>query len=107
MREGGGLPGRILEVAHHHAELGELADLLEGPRVAFRSNSEVAIHVPDLDQAEAFYIGVLGGRLVSKNEACLEIDSGALRLYVNRGGSAVRPFTPSFDVVERAAVSAD
>jgi hypothetical protein len=50
------------------AELGELAELLEGPQATFSSNSEVAIHVPDLERAEAFCVGVLGGRLVSKSE---------------------------------------
>lgn len=87
------------------AELGELADLLQGPRIAFSSNREVAIHVPDLDRAEAFYVGVLGGRLVSKSEAFLEIDSGALRLYVNRDEATTRSFVPSFDVPDGARAS--
>ena len=83
------------------AELGELADLFEGTRSVFSSNREVAIHVPDLDRAEAFYVGVLGGRLVAKSEAHLEIDSGALRLYINRDEDSLRSFIPSFDVDDR------
>ena len=88
------------------AELGELAELLEGKQAVFASNSEVAIHVPDLDRAEAFYVGVLGGRLISKSDAGLEIESGALRLYVNRDEDDLRSFIPSFDVADatRAAL---
>ena len=88
------------------AELGELAELLEGPPAIFSSNSEVAIHVPDLDKAEAFYVGVLGGSLISKSDAGLEIESGALRLYVNRDEDVPRSFIPSFDVTDgkRAAL---
>src|SRR5438093_5003562 len=66
--------------------------------VAFRSNCEVAIHVPDLAAAEAFYVGVLGFRLVSKNEDLMEIDSGALRLFVNRDAHNLRTYIPSLDV---------
>ncbi len=84
------------------AELGELADLLEGPRAVFSSNREVALHVADLDRAEAFYVGVLGGRLVSRSESCLEIDSGGLTLYVNRDEDTQRSFIPSFDVPDGA-----
>ena len=88
------------------AELAELAELLEGPQAIFSSNSEVAIHVPNLDRAEAFYVGVLGGRLISKSDASLEIESGALRLYVKRDEDALRSFIPSFDVTDgtRAAL---
>jgi catechol 2,3-dioxygenase-like lactoylglutathione lyase family enzyme len=71
-------------------------------RVAFRSNSEVAIHVPDLARAEAFYAGVLGFRLVAKSADQLEFDTGALRLYVNRDLEALRPYIPSFDVPDCA-----
>ena len=84
------------------SELGELADLLEGPRAAFSSNREVALHVADLDRAEAFYVGVLGGRLVDKSEGHLEIDSGALTLYVNRDEDTQHSFIPSFDVPDGA-----
>jgi catechol 2,3-dioxygenase-like lactoylglutathione lyase family enzyme len=36
-------------------------------RVPFRSNCEIAIHVPDLARAEAFYAGVLGFRVLAKS----------------------------------------
>ena len=76
--------------------------VMERPAVAFRSNSEVAIHVPDLARAEAFYGGVLGFPLLSKSSDMLEFDTGALRLYVNRD-PGVTSFTPSLDVANYAA----
>lgn len=72
-------------------------------RVAFRSNCEIAIHVPDLGQAESFYAGVLGFPLVAKSADQLEFDTGALRLYVNRDPEVVRPYIPSLDVPDYAA----
>jgi catechol 2,3-dioxygenase-like lactoylglutathione lyase family enzyme len=72
-------------------------------RVAFQSNCEIAIHVPDLARAEAFYAGVLGFRLVAKSADQLEFDTGALRLYVNRDPQTVIPYIPSLDVPDYAA----
>ena len=67
----------------------------QNPR--FNTNSEIAIQVPDLERAEAFYAGVLGLRVVARGDAHIEIDSGALRLYVNRDDTP-RSYIPSFDV---------
>lgn len=64
----------------------------------FRSNCEIAIHVPDLVRAEAFYGGVLGFQLVSRSPEQLEFDTGALRLYVNRDAGTLRSYIPSLDV---------
>jgi catechol 2,3-dioxygenase-like lactoylglutathione lyase family enzyme len=72
-------------------------------RIAFRSNCEIAIHVPDLARAEAFYAGVLGFRLVARSAEQLEFDTGALRLYVNRDPETVIPYIPSLDVQDYAA----
>jgi catechol 2,3-dioxygenase-like lactoylglutathione lyase family enzyme len=72
-------------------------------RVAFRSNCEIAIHVPDLTRAEAFYAGVLGFRLLAKSADQLEFDTGALRLYVNRDPEVLHPYIPSLDVPDYAA----
>ena len=71
--------------------------------VRFRANSEIAIHVPDLATAEAFYATVLGFRVVSRTTDQLTIDAGALRLYVNRDPGAVISYIPSLDVPDRAA----
>src|SRR5580658_10042390 len=54
------------------------------PAVAFQSNHDVAIHVPDLKIAENFYAGVLGFHLVSKSEGQLHFDTGTLHLWVNQ-----------------------
>ncbi len=75
-------------------------------QVAFRSNNEVAIHVPDLERAEAFYAGVMGFQILAKTEACLELESGTLRLYVNRDPEALRAYIPSFDVPDLDAAKA-
>jgi catechol 2,3-dioxygenase-like lactoylglutathione lyase family enzyme len=70
----------------------------------FRSNSEVAVHVPALAPAEAFYVGVLGFRLVARTDDYLELDTGALRLWVNRDPAAGEPsFIPSLDVPDLGA----
>jgi catechol 2,3-dioxygenase-like lactoylglutathione lyase family enzyme len=65
--------------------------------VKFRSNSEVAIHVPDLDRAEEFYADVLGFTLVRKTAEQLEFDTGVLRLYVNQDSNK-QTYVPSLDV---------
>ena len=52
--------------------------------VSFRSNRELAIHAGDLDLAEGFYVGRLGFTLLSRSTEQLVIDTGELRLYVNR-----------------------
>jgi catechol 2,3-dioxygenase-like lactoylglutathione lyase family enzyme len=64
----------------------------------FRSNSQIAIHVPDLARAEAFYGQTLGFRLVRRTLDQLEFDTGDLRLFVNRDASSLIPYIPSFDV---------
>jgi catechol 2,3-dioxygenase-like lactoylglutathione lyase family enzyme len=67
-------------------------------RPQLRSNREIAIHVPDLARAEAFYGKLLGFRLVRRTLDQLEFDTGELRLYVNRDASAPISYIPSFDV---------
>ncbi len=67
-------------------------------RVHLRSNREIAIHVPDLARAEAFYGKLLGFRLVRRTLDQLEFDTGELRLYVNRDASGLISYIPSFDV---------
>jgi catechol 2,3-dioxygenase-like lactoylglutathione lyase family enzyme len=71
----------------------------------FRSNNCVALHLPDLKQAEAFYSGVLGFRLLRKTAAQLEYDTGRFLLYVNKGPE-VGPPIPSFTVVNAQAARA-
>ena len=72
---------------------------IKTPPFTFCSNPDIAIHVPDLEKAEAFYGDVLGFRLVSKSDEHLEYDSGALRMYINRSDHATS-FIPSQDVTD-------
>lgn len=70
------------------------------PDVAFRSNRQVAVHVPDLAKAEAFYSDVLGFKLVNRTDDYLELDTGELQLYVNRDSGDAQSFIPSLDVTD-------
>ncbi len=71
----------------------------------FRFNNSVAVHVPDLRKAEAFYSGVLGFRLLAKNDDLLEYETGRAQFQV-RKAAVVRPPAPSFTVIDaRAAKS--
>ena len=65
---------------------------------SFRTDGNVAIHVPDLVRAEGFYVGVLGFRLLKRSPEQLELDTGTLRLYVNLDNSNLRPFIPALEV---------
>lgn len=73
---------------------------------AFRTDGNVAIHVPDLEKAEIFYGGVLGFRLLRKTADQLEFDTGALRLYVNRDPLFLIPFIPALEVRDYQAAKA-
>ena len=64
----------------------------------FRSNNCVAIHVPDLKKAEAFYSGVMHFRLASKSPNQLDYDTGKFSLSVHKSAK-VRPPIPSFTVI--------
>jgi catechol 2,3-dioxygenase-like lactoylglutathione lyase family enzyme len=71
---------------------------------AFRSNRDIAIHVPDLDRAAKFYSDVLRFRLISRSRTQLHFDTGTFDLWVNLDDAA-RSFVPSFDVSDyKAAV---
>ena len=71
------------------------------PQVMFRSNSEIAVHVSNLERAEYFYAEVLRFRLLAKTARQLEFDTGKLRLYVNLDSRPLSSYVPSFDVADR------
>ena len=73
------------------------------PQPVFRSNSEIAVHVANLEKAEYFYAEVLGFKLLAKTTRQLEFDTGKLRLYVNLDSRPLASFVPSFDVADREA----
>ena len=64
----------------------------------FRSNNCVAIYLPDLKKAEAFYTGVMGFRLASKDPTQLEYDTGRFSLCIHKSVAA-KPPVPSFTVI--------
>ena len=76
-------------------------------RPPFRTNNEIALHVPDPAAAEAVWVNVLGCAVVDRTPDCVSLRSGALRLYLlrdpERGHDAV---VPSFDVPDRKAALA-
>ncbi len=87
-------------------ELGHLLSFVEPSRgPSLLGNNDVAIHVDDLDAAEAFYVRGLGLPLVARTDGYLEIDAGAFRLWVNQSDGPPG-FIPSFDVADRDAALA-
>ncbi len=66
---------------------------------AFRSQPEVAIHLPDLGRAKAFYGGVLGFRLILDEPDKLAFETGAFTLWVNLD-ERVMSYVPSYAVAD-------
>jgi catechol 2,3-dioxygenase-like lactoylglutathione lyase family enzyme len=72
--------------------------------MTFSGNNELALHVADPSAAEAFYTGTLGCTIVNRTPDCIELTSGALRLYLLRDPVPTHDaVVPSFDVPDRAA----
>lgn len=72
--------------------------------MTFSGNNELALHVADPSAAEAFYTGTLGCTMVNRTPDCIELTSGALRLYLLRDPVPTHDaVVPSFDVPDRAA----
>ena len=69
--------------------------------VIFHANRDVAIEVSNLTTARAFYVDGLGLRLCSESETHVEVDAGALRLWIKIAPRA-KTFMPSFDVADAA-----
>jgi uncharacterized protein YndB with AHSA1/START domain len=63
----------------------------------FRSNRDVAIEVPDLARARAFYIDGLGFELCSESATHVEVNTGLVHLWI-KGTEKARSFMPSLDV---------
>jgi catechol 2,3-dioxygenase-like lactoylglutathione lyase family enzyme len=70
----------------------------------FRANNELALHVADPAAAAEFYTEVLGGTEVARSPDCIEVATGALRLFLLRDPTPTHDrAVPSFDVPDRAA----
>lgn len=63
----------------------------------FSSNSCVAIHLKNLEDAEKFYSDVMGFKLKKKSKDQLEYDTGHFLLYINKSSEIQSPI-PSFTV---------
>jgi hypothetical protein len=73
-------------------------------RPEFRANNELALHVADPTAAAEFHARVLGGAVVERSADCIEVTSGALRLFLLRDPAPTHDrVVPSFDVPDRAA----
>ena len=59
----------------------------------FRANNELALHVADPVSAATFYERILGAHVVDRAPDCIEVASGALRLFL------LRDPAPTHDVV--------
>lgn len=76
--------------------------MAELPKVDARGNNELALHVPDPGAAAVFYAQVMGGHIVSRTTDCIEVTSGALRLFLLRDPAPTHDVVvPSFDVPDR------
>ena len=72
--------------------------------VAFGGNNELALHVADPADAAQFYANVLGAVVESRSPDCVEVTSGALRLFLLRDPAPTHDrVVPSCDVSDRAA----
>ena len=73
----------------------------------YTANNELALHVPDPEQAEHFYTTVLGCVVVDRTYDCISLTNGMLRLYLLRDPSRTHDaVVPSFDVSDRGAALA-
>lgn len=68
------------------------------PTPVFRADGNFAIHIPDLDQALAFYRDVLGFRLLERTETGLVFDTGAITLYVVLDKQEILAYVPALKV---------
>jgi catechol 2,3-dioxygenase-like lactoylglutathione lyase family enzyme len=63
----------------------------------YQTDTNLAIHVPDLAKAKEFYIGVLGFKLLEETENRLVLGTGSLTLFVARE-EVIMPFIPALGV---------
>lgn len=71
---------------------------------AFQANNELALHVADPGAVAAFYVQVLGGVIANRTPDCIEVHSGALRLFLLRDPAPTHDrVVPSFNVPDRVA----
>jgi catechol 2,3-dioxygenase-like lactoylglutathione lyase family enzyme len=62
-------------------------------KAPFRSSRDIILRTPRWPQAKEFYRCVLGLKVVSESESLVGLETGAFRLYVEKG----EPHGPVFD----------
>jgi catechol 2,3-dioxygenase-like lactoylglutathione lyase family enzyme len=95
--------GLVLEYPDFWRAEAVTSRLASPPARPFAANDELALHVPDPELAERFYVETLGCKVVSRTRDCVALTSGARRLYLLR--DPIRSHdavVPSFDVPDRA-----
>ena len=71
--------------------------------MTFKGNNELAVHVADPVRAAEFYVSVMGCEVVSSTPECIELTSGALRLFLLADNELQHEsVVPSFTVPDRA-----
>jgi predicted enzyme related to lactoylglutathione lyase len=65
--------------------------------MSYVTDTNLAIHVPDLAAARQFYVDVLGFELVEETEERLVLKTGSLTLFVARD-EVIMPFIPALGV---------
>jgi len=64
---------------------------------SFRTSRDVILRTPDWARAQDFYESVLGFKVSHETDAMLRVETGAVRLFIERG----EPHGPVFDVLVR------
>jgi len=65
--------------------------------VKFATNTNLAIHVTDLEKAENFYGKILGFKLLKRTRERLIYDTGDITLYIVKDDRTI-PFIPALEV---------
>jgi catechol 2,3-dioxygenase-like lactoylglutathione lyase family enzyme len=65
--------------------------------MSYVTDTNLAIHVPDLEKARQFYVDVLGFKLLDESEDRLVFATGSLTLFVARD-EIILPFIPALGV---------
>jgi catechol 2,3-dioxygenase-like lactoylglutathione lyase family enzyme len=63
----------------------------------YETDTNIAIHVPDLAKARQFYTGVLGFKLLEETKDRLVLATGSLTLFVAKD-EVTMPFIPALGV---------
>jgi catechol 2,3-dioxygenase-like lactoylglutathione lyase family enzyme len=63
----------------------------------YQTDTNIAIHIPDLAKAKSFYTEVLGFRLLEETNERLVLATGSLTLFVAKD-EATMPFIPALGV---------